>query len=70
MTGAEHQLGTGESKKCLETSTTGGCAAGTVPKPAGVGRCQDVEVDQTGHPLDVADVCCSVVGGRGRTGPV
>lgn len=41
-----------------------------MPKPAGVGHCQDVEVDQTGHLLDVADVCYSIVGGRVRTGSV
>lgn len=68
--GAECQPVPGESKDCLETSNTGGRAAGTMPKPAGVGHCQDIELDQTGHLLDVADVCYSVVGGRVRTGPV
>ncbi|KAK2532250.1 hypothetical protein Q9233_005266 [Columba guinea] len=36
-------------------------------KPAGVWHCQDVEVDQTGHLLDVADACYSVVGGKALT---
>lgn len=63
-------LGPGESKDCLETSDTGWHAANTMPKPAGVGHCQDVEVDQTGPLLDVAEVCYSFMGGRVRTGSV
>lgn len=66
--GAECQPGSGESKDSLEPSKPGGCAADTIPKTAGIGHCRDVEVDQIGHLLDVADISYSVVGGGVRTG--
>lgn len=59
-----------EGEDCLETSNRDGRAVGTMTNPAGVWHCQDVEVDQTGHLLDVADACYSVVGGKVRTGSV